>query len=138
MKIHRLAAVATAAALAVSGMAVGSPAQASAKPAVVVDYAYHTVKVKPAAIWPFKDLNYSGIKWTSLTSTTGKATATRNVNTCKPTCAAGNYKHTKVKLTFSKVKLSDCHRVFSQVKETVVSSKKTATRRLPVFAKSGC
>jgi hypothetical protein len=139
MKIQRLAAVATAAALLVTGLVVAGPAQAApAKPGVVVDYAYHKVKVKPKTIIPFKDVYYSKVRWTSLSSTTGYATATRNVNTCKPDCAASNYKRTTVKLKFTKVKLSDCRRVFSRVKETETRSKRTVTRKLPVFARSGC
>ena len=139
MKLHRLASVATAAALVVASLVAAGPAEAArAKPGVVVDYEYHKIKVKPKTIYPFKDLYYSNVRWTSLSSTTGYATATRNVNTCKPSCAEGNYLHTKVKLKFTKIKLSDCRRVFSRVKETEVRSKRTVTRPLPVFPKRHC
>ncbi|GAA2674810.1 hypothetical protein [Actinoplanes palleronii] len=140
MKLNRLTAVAAAAALALTGLvATTAPAQAAAaKPALVIDYGHHKVKVKPKAIYPYKDLYFTGIHWTSLTSTTGYATATQNVNTCIPSCADANYKRTKVKLKFTKVKLSDCRRVFSRVTVTQVKSKKVATHTLPVFAKKGC
>ncbi|WP_305788131.1 hypothetical protein [Symbioplanes lichenis] len=128
---------AVAAALALTGVAVASPAQAAApKPGVVVDYAYHAVKVKPATFYPYKDLYFSSVKWTSLGRTTGYATAVQNVNTCKPSCADANYKRTKVKLKFTTVKLSDCRKVFSKVKVTEIKSKKVRTFALPVFKKS--
>lgn len=139
MKMHRLASVATAAALVVTGLAVASPAEAApAKPGVVVEYGHHTIKVKPKKIYAYKDVYYSNVRWTSLTSTTGYATATRNVNTCLPHCAAANFKRTKVRLKFTKVTLSDCRRVFSRVRYTEVRSKRTGTHRLPVFPRSHC
>jgi hypothetical protein len=133
----KLTHVAVAAALALTGVAVASPAQAAtAKTGVVVDYAYHKVAVKPATFYPYKDLYFSSVKWTALGKTTGSATAVQNVNTCVPSCADANYKRTTVKLAFSAVKLSDCKRVFSKVKVTEVKSKKTRTYALPVFKKS--
>ncbi|MEU4428651.1 hypothetical protein AB0F81_49205 [Actinoplanes sp. NPDC024001] len=139
MKLNRLAAVATAATLTFAGVAVAGPAEAAPrKPGVVVDYAYHTIKQKPKTIRPYKDVFYSNVRWTSLTKTTGSATATRNVNTCVPSCAEGNYKKTKVKLKFNRVRLSDCRKVFSRVKVTVIKTKKTYAHPLPVFAASDC
>lgn len=139
MNLNQLFAVATAAALGVTGVVATGPAHAApARPGVVVDYASHTIKVKPKVVEPYKDLYYTGVKWTSLTSSTGRATATRNVNLCKPDCAAANYQRVRVRLTFTDVKLSDCRRVFSKVKETEVRTGRTAVRRLPVFAAAGC
>ncbi|WP_306208460.1 hypothetical protein [Actinoplanes sp. RD1] len=133
----KLTHAAVAAALVLTGVAVASPAQAAAaKPGVVVDYAYHKVQVKPATFYPYKDLYFSSVKWTSLGTGTGSATAVQNINTCEPSCADANYRRTEVKLSFSTVKLSDCKRVFSKVKVTEVKSKKVRTYALPVFKKS--
>ncbi|WP_285470984.1 hypothetical protein [Actinoplanes sp. NBRC 101535] len=75
---------------------------------------------------------------TSLSTPTGYATATRNVDTCKPSCADADCQRTSVKLKFTKVKLSDCRRVFSRVTETEVGSAKKATRNLPLVVKKSC
>ncbi|MBG0564106.1 hypothetical protein [Actinoplanes aureus] len=136
MKPHRLAAVATAAALTLTGISVAGPAEAAAKPGVVVDYDYDKIKIKPKNFRPYKDVHFSNVRWSSLTRSTGYATAVQNVNTCIPDCAAANYEKTKVKLKFNRVRLSDCRKVFSRVKVTEVKSKKSRTLHLPVFKKS--
>ncbi|WP_328471952.1 hypothetical protein OHA21_08590 [Actinoplanes sp. NBC_00393] len=139
MPLPRLTALATAATLALSAVAVATPAQAAApKPGVVADYAYHKIKVKPKTFRPYKDVYYSNVRWTSLTRTTGQATATRNVNTCVPSCADANYKKTKVELKFTRVRLSDCRKVFSRVKVTEIKSRRVSTHALPVFKKPNC
>ncbi|MET8152569.1 hypothetical protein ACIBSW_16120 [Actinoplanes sp. NPDC049668] len=137
MKLSRLAAAATVVAVAFAGLT-ASPAQAAAKPGVVVDYAYHQIKVKPKSIRPYKDLDFSKLRWTSLTASTGYATGVQNVNTCIPDCAAGNYRHTKVKLKFTRVRSSDCRKVFTRVRVTEVKSKRTKTYALPRHKRSGC
>ncbi|MEV4349837.1 hypothetical protein AB0J83_35715 [Actinoplanes sp. NPDC049596] len=136
MNKRRIVLAATTAALGVAGLVTAGTAQAATPgPGVVVDYAAHTVKVKPTAFQPYKDVNFTNVKWTSLTATAGDATATRNVNTCSPACAAGHYQHTRVKLHFTDVQLSDGHRVFTRAKVTDLATKKTTTTALPVFAK---
>jgi len=132
MKMQRLAALATAAALALTGLAVAAgPAEATAKTGVV-DYDSHQVKVKPKRFQPYKDLYFSNVHWTRLTSTTGYATGAQNENTCIPDCAHANYKRIKVTLKFTNVKHSNGHRVFSRVKATEIKSKRTHTWKLPV------
>ncbi|MEU8819955.1 hypothetical protein [Actinoplanes sp. NPDC048796] len=136
MNKRRIALVVTTAALGVAGLATAGTAQAApAGPGVVVDYAAHTVKVRPASFQPYKDVNYTSVKWTALTSTTGDATAIRNINTCVPACAAGHYQHTRVKLHFTNVKVSDGRRVFTRAQVTDLATKKTTTTALPVFTK---
>jgi hypothetical protein len=137
MKLSRVVAVATVVAVAFAGLT-ASPAQAAAKPGVVVDYAYHTIKVKPKKVRPFEDLDFSNIHWTRLTGSTGYATAIQNFNTCIPSCAAGNYKHTAVKLRFSRVRSSDCRKVFTRVRVTEVKSKRTHTFTLPSHKRTNC
>jgi hypothetical protein len=138
MRLTRLAALTTVVVVAFSGLIAG-PAQAAApKPGVVVDYAYHKIKVKPKTIQPFKDLSFSKIRWTSLTKSTGRATAVRNVNTCVPDCAAGNFKRTKVTLKFTRVRSSDCRKVFTRVRVTEVKSHRVKTYKLPVHKRSNC
>jgi hypothetical protein len=137
MKLSRIAAAATVVAVAFAGLT-ASPAQAAAKPGVVVDYDYHAVKVKPKTIRPYKDLNFTKISWTKLTGSTGYATAVRNVNTCVPNCAAANYTHTKVKLKFTRVRSSDCRKVFTRVRVTEVKSKRVHTFALPIYKGSNC
>ena len=139
MKPHRFAAVTTATVLALTGVAAAGPAEAAArKPGVVVDYDYHKIKVKPKTFRPYKDVYFSGVRWTKLTKSTGKATAVQHINTCVPDCAAGNYRKARVSLKFNRVRLSDCRKVFTRVKATEVKSRKTRTFRLPVFTKAGC
>ncbi|MEU4222373.1 hypothetical protein [Actinoplanes sp. NPDC026623] len=137
MKLSRIAAAATIV-VAFSGL-IASPAQAAAaKPGVVVDYDYHTVKVKPKTIWPYKDINFTKIHWTGLNGSAGYATAVQNVNTCIPNCAEANYKHTKVKLKFTRVRSSDCRKVFTRVRVTEVKSKRVRTLTLPSHKRANC
>lgn len=138
MKLSRLAAVTTAAVVALSGLSAAPALAAAPKPGVVVDYAEHTVKVKPKTIRPFKDMYLSKVRWTKLTTSTGYATAVQNVNTCKPSCADANYKRTKVRLKFTRVRLSDCRKVFTRVRVTEVKSHRTKTHTLPSHKRSTC
>jgi hypothetical protein len=108
------------------------------KPGVVVDYAHHTVKVKPKTIRPFKDMYFSSVRWTKLTTSTGHATAVQNVNTCRPTCADANYKRTKVRLKFTRVRPSDCRKVFTRVRVTEVESHRTKNHTLPSHKRLTC
>ncbi|WP_067494977.1 hypothetical protein [Actinoplanes sp. TFC3] len=131
--LKRVLAVATCA-VAFSGAVSAVPAAAAAKPAVIVDYGVTPakVKVKPATFRPYKDVEFTSVHWTKLTATTGAATAVQRVNTCKPSCADGNYKSDKVTLTFSKVRSTPRHqKVFAQVKVTVTRTHKSTTLALP-------
>jgi hypothetical protein len=131
----RYAAVLVACAVAVSGLAVSSPAEAAAKPGVVIDYLRTPVqvRVKPKEIQLFKDLYYTHIRWTTLTSKTGYAFADREVNTCDPSCAEANYIVTKVRLRFTRVRTTSTHRrVFTRVKVTTLAGRKIDSHALPL------
>lgn len=138
MKLSRLAAVTTAVVVASAGLSAGPAQAATPKPGVVVDYADHTVEVKPKTIRPFKDLYFSSVRWTKLTTSTGHATAVQNVNTCQPSCADANFKRTEVTLKFTRVRPSDCRPVFTRVRATEVSSHRTTTHVLPSHERVTC
>jgi type 1 fimbria pilin len=138
MKLSRLAAVTTGVVVAFSGLSAGPALAAKPKPGVVVDYQYHTIKVKPKTIEPFKDLYFTKVRWTKLTNSTGRATAVQNFNTCLPSCAEGNYKRTKVTMKFTRVRSSDCRKVFTRVRVTEVKSHRAKTYRLPSHRSTNC
>lgn len=132
--LKRLGVAATCAVVVATGLLAGPADAAVAKPGVVVDYGSTKliVKVKPTTIRPYKDISYTSIHWTTLTSTTGYATATRRVNTCVPYCAIGKIKLDKVQLKFTRVgKASNGKKVFTQVRVTVVRTHQVTTHRLP-------
>ncbi|MCY1141032.1 hypothetical protein OWR29_23795 [Actinoplanes sp. Pm04-4] len=134
MRFNRLAA-AIACAITAGSSLVAAPASAAAKPGVVVNY-WSTpvvVKVKPKKIEPFKDLYYTNIKWTKLTSSTGYATSIRHINSCEPSCADANYVTQKVSMKFTRVRTTSTkRRVFTQVRVTVLKTHKTETHALPL------
>ncbi|MEV4347870.1 hypothetical protein AB0J83_25725 [Actinoplanes sp. NPDC049596] len=131
----RLGLVAMAAAMGLAGLTTAGPSQAaSVEPGIVVDYASHTVQVKPKSFQPFRDVTYTEVRWIALSSITGDATATREVNTCRPDCAAGNYRRTPVQLHFTTVVASYGRRVFSLVRVTDLETRATSTTKLPVAA----
>jgi hypothetical protein len=138
MKLTRLAALTTVVVVAFSGLVAGPAEAAASRPGVVVDFAYHKIKVKPKTIQPFKDLYFSKLRWTTLTKSTGRATGVQNMNTCVPDCSAAHYKRTKVKLKFTRVRLSDCRKVFTRVRVTEVKSHRVRTYHRPVHRRSDC
>ena len=138
MRPSGIAVTASVVVVASAGVTANSADAAAIPPGVVVDYAHHTVTVRPVAIRPFKDLSFSGIRWTALTASTGQASAVQHVNRCIPDCAAANYEHTRVELSFTKVELSDCRTVFTRVRVTAPPSRDTRTYPLPSYPSPYC
>ena len=136
MKPTRFALTAvTALAVAAGSTTITTPAQASTRPGVVIDYGYTTpvVKVRPKTIWPYKDVHYTKMRWSKLTSTKGYATGTQHINTCEPSCADANYISTKVTMTFTRVRKTSTHRkVFTRVRVTEIKTRKAWTLDLPL------
>lgn len=138
MKLSRVTSLLAAAALALSGLAVSAPAEAATRTGVVVHYWENKVQVKPKQIEPFKDLIFQKVRWTKLTRSTGYATGVQRLNTCLPNCAQGKIVKTKVKLKFSRVRLSHCQRVFTRMRVTQVKSHRIRVIKLPTFSNKHC
>ena len=123
MYMNTLAAAIIGAVVAPTGLS--APATADTLPGVVVDYGMVTpvVKVRPSTFQPFKDIYYTSVRWSKLTSTMGYATGVRHINTCNPSCADANYITDRVSMKFTKVRMTPTKkRAFSQLQVTVVDT----------------
>jgi hypothetical protein len=73
-------------------------------------------RVRPRSFSPSGDGNFAftGVRWTRLDATSGRATATEHRNDCRPTCAAGRFHTRRAQLTFGAVRSAHGNRIFTR------------------------
>ena len=98
-----------------AGAATAGPASAAALPGLYTTYG-GDYRVRPRAFSPSGDgtFSFTAVRWTRLTATSGRATATEHRNDCRPTCAGGRFHTRRAQLRFAGVRSAHGRPIFTR------------------------